>query len=55
MKMKLYITLLLALIPALAPSFAEAKPRTSGTHMRPQLFHDRAPKIHSHAPQARRS
>jgi hypothetical protein len=40
MKLKISIALLIALTPALA----QAKPRSGGTHMRPQLFHDRTPK-----------
>ena len=40
MKLKISIALLLAL----APSLAFAKPRTATAHMRPQLFRDRAPK-----------
>jgi hypothetical protein len=44
MKLKISIGLLLAL----APSLAFARPKTVTTHMRPQLFRDRAPKAHSH-------
>ena len=40
MKLKIYIALLLAL----APVVAQAKPRTTSAHTRPQLYHDRAPK-----------
>jgi hypothetical protein len=43
MKLKLSIALLLTMVPSLA--FA----RTHGTsaHLRPRLFHDRAPKLHT--------
>jgi hypothetical protein len=41
MKLKLSIALLLAL----APSLAVAKPKTVTNHMRPQLFRDRTPKV----------
>jgi hypothetical protein len=34
----------IALMLALAPSLAFARPRTVTAHMRPQLFRDRAPK-----------
>jgi hypothetical protein len=40
MRLKISIALLLAL----APSLAFARPRTVTAHMRPQLFRDRAPK-----------
>ena len=40
MKLKFLIALLLAL----APSLAVAKPRTATARMHPQLFRDRAPK-----------
>ena len=40
MRLKISIALLLALAPALA----FAKPRTATGHMHPQLFRDRAPK-----------
>jgi len=39
MKLKISIAMLLAL----APVFAQAKPASSA-HLRPQLFHDRSPK-----------
>jgi hypothetical protein len=39
-KLKIYITVLLAL----APSLAFAKPRNATAHMRPTLFRDRTPK-----------
>lgn len=45
MKLRISIALMLALIPSLA----FARSRTGGAHMRPQLFHDRAPKAHIHA------
>jgi hypothetical protein len=41
MRLKISIALLLAL----APSLAFAKPRTATAHMHPQLFRDRAPKV----------
>jgi hypothetical protein len=41
MKLKFTIALLLAL----APSLAVAKPKTVTSHMRPQLFRDRTPKV----------
>ena len=44
MKLKVSIALLLAL----APSLAFARPKASTGHMRPQLFRDRAPKAHVH-------
>jgi hypothetical protein len=44
MKLKISIALLLALIPALA----SAKPKTPTAHMRPQLFRDRTPKFRAH-------
>ena len=44
MKLKISIALLLAL----APVVAQAKPRSTSAHMRPQLYHDRAPKERSH-------
>jgi hypothetical protein len=40
--MKLRTTIALLLV--LAPSLAFARPRAATTHMRPQLFRDRAPK-----------
>jgi hypothetical protein len=36
----------IALLLALGPVVALAKPISSGGHMRPQLFHDRSPKPH---------
>jgi hypothetical protein len=41
--MRLKITI--ALLLAMAPSLAFARPRTGATHMRPQLFRDKAPRI----------
>jgi hypothetical protein len=41
MRLKISIALLLAL----APSLAFAKPRTATAHMHPQLYRDRAPKV----------
>jgi hypothetical protein len=46
MKFRISIALLLAL----APSMAVAKPRTATTHMRPQLFRDRSPRARLQAP-----
>ena len=43
-KTKIYIAVFLALTPA----FAQAKPRSASARMRPQLFHDRAPKARTH-------
>jgi len=40
MKLKISIAVLLALAPVLA----QAKPISSSAHLRPQLFHDRTPK-----------
>jgi hypothetical protein len=40
--MKLIVT---ALVVLLVPALAQAKPRAISTHLRPQLFHDRAPKV----------
>ena len=45
MKLRLSIALLFALLPTLAL----AKPHTTSTHLRPQLFHDRTPKVHVHS------
>jgi hypothetical protein len=42
MRLKFYIALLIALTPGLA----QAKPHSGSTHMRPQLFRDRTPKAH---------
>jgi hypothetical protein len=39
MKLRIYLAVLLAV----APSMAFAKPKTATGHMRPQLFHDRSP------------
>jgi hypothetical protein len=50
MKLKVSIALLLVLTPALA----SARPRTMGTHMRPQMFHDRTPKARVHVATVRR-
>ena len=36
----------IALLVALAPVVAQAKPISGSAHMRPQLFHDRSPKAH---------
>lgn len=44
MKSRIFIVLLLAL----APSLAVAKPKTASSHMRPQLFRDRAPRVRLH-------
>jgi hypothetical protein len=44
MKLKISIALLLAL----TPSLALARPKTGSTRMRPQLFRDRAPKARLH-------
>jgi hypothetical protein len=44
--MKLRMTI--ALLLAMAPSLAFARPKTVTTHMRPQLFRDRAPKARLH-------
>jgi hypothetical protein len=44
MKIKISIALLLAL----APAFASARPKTPTAHMRPQMFHDRTPKARIH-------
>lgn len=41
MRLKISIALLLAL----APSLAFARPKTATSHMHPQLFRDRAPKM----------
>jgi hypothetical protein len=41
MRLKISIALLLAL----APSLAFAKPKTATAHMHPQLFRDRTPKV----------
>jgi hypothetical protein len=46
MKLKLSIAMFLVLAPALA----HARPTTSGVHMRPQLLHDRTPKVRDHTP-----
>ena len=44
----------IALLVALAPVFAQAKPVSGGGHMRPQLFHDRSPKPHVREGHARK-
>jgi hypothetical protein len=41
--MRLQISI--ALLLALAPSLAFAKPRTATVHMRPQVYRDRTPKV----------
>ncbi len=46
MKLRIAITLLLAL----TPSFALARPKTASAHMRPQLFRDRAPRARLNQP-----
>lgn len=43
--MKFTIALLLL---AVAPSAAFARPKTATSHMRPQLFRDRTPKVRQH-------
>jgi hypothetical protein len=48
--MKLKISI--ALLAALTAVFAQAKPISSSAHMRPQLFHDRTPKIRTHESRA---
>ncbi len=41
---------LAALVLALSPALALAHPTpTSGAHMRPNLYHDRSPKLHEHS------
>jgi hypothetical protein len=48
--MKTNLITLAALALVLSPSLAFAHPVTStGAHQRPNLFHDRSPKLHSHA------
>lgn len=42
------LSVVTALLLTLTPVLAFATPRTSGAHMRPQLFHDRTPKVHIH-------
>jgi hypothetical protein len=44
MKLRVYFAVLLAL----APSMAFARPKGATTHMRPQLFRDRAPRARLH-------
>jgi hypothetical protein len=44
MKLRISIALLLAL----TPSLALAKPKTASSHMRPQLFRDRGPRARFH-------
>jgi hypothetical protein len=39
MKLRIYFAVLLAVVP----SMAFAKPKTTTAHMRPQLFRDRSP------------
>ena len=48
MKLQIIVALLLTFSPVLA----FAKPRSATVHMRPQLFHDRAPKAHNHGSKA---
>jgi hypothetical protein len=45
--MKLKLVLALAILAAVAPAFAASHPHNGGAHMRPQLFHDRSPHVHS--------
>jgi len=44
MKLKIFTALVVFLVPVLA----QAKPRTATARMRPQLFHDRTPKVRTH-------
>jgi hypothetical protein len=41
MKLKIFTALVIFLVPLLA----QARPRSATAHMRPQLFHDRTPKV----------
>ena len=41
-------TALIALLFTLTPALALAYTRPTGSHMHPQLFRDRAPKVHQH-------
>ena len=42
------LKIITALVVVLVPVFAQAKPKTTTAHMRPQLFRDRAPKVRLH-------
>lgn len=42
------LRIIIALVLALVCPLAFAKPKTAGSHMRPQLFRDRAPKARLH-------
>lgn len=44
MRLKASIALMLVLVPSLA----FARPKTATSHMRPQLFRDRTPKVRPH-------
>lgn len=48
MKLKIFTVLIFTALVALVPALAQSKPRVGSTHMRPQLFHDRAPKVRTH-------
>jgi hypothetical protein len=49
--MKFKLALALAILTIAAPAFAESRPHGTGAHMRPQLFHDRAPRVHDRGAQ----
>jgi hypothetical protein len=42
------LTFSIAVLLVLAPALVQAKPRSVSAHMRPQLFHDRAPRVRMH-------
>jgi hypothetical protein len=42
------LTFSIAVLLALTPALAQARPKVASAHMRPQLFHDRAPKARVH-------
>jgi hypothetical protein len=47
MKLKIFTVLIFTALVVLVPALAQAKPMTT-SHMRPQLFHDRTPKVRTH-------
>jgi hypothetical protein len=48
MKLKIFTVLIFTALVALVPVLAQSKPRVGSTRMRPQLFHDRTPKVRTH-------
>ncbi len=46
--------LALVLLTTAGPVFADSRPHSAAAHMRPQLFHDRAPHVHNREAQVKR-